>query len=128
MEKFGIDIKRMITALIIGAIFGAICAWATSTAPIPEEWLTIEFLIYVWYNRLILGFIVGYAENIKLIKSKYGNAAIRGAILGTILSVILVIIPGLPAISYLWAGTVYGIIIDIVATKFSKLDWINWVK
>ena len=58
----------------------------------------------------------------KFIESKYGNAAIRGAILGTTISIILVIIPGLPAISYLWAGTIYGIIIDIVATKFSKSD------
>jgi hypothetical protein len=122
MEKFGIDIKRMMTALILGATFGLFCAWATSTAPIPAEWLTIEFLIYIWYNRLILGFIIGYAENMKFIESKYGNAAIRGAILGTTISIILVIIPGLPAISYLWAGTIYGIIIDIVATKFSKSD------
>jgi hypothetical protein len=120
MEKFGIDLNRMLIALGLGAIFGAFCAWATSTAPIPAEWLTIEFLIYIWYNRLILGFIIGYAEKIKFIESKYGNAAIRGAILGTILSVILIIISGLPAISYLFAGTIYGIIIDVIATKFSK--------
>ncbi|MFX1258137.1 MAG: hypothetical protein ACFFAN_09775 [Promethearchaeota archaeon] len=120
MEKFGININRLIIALALGAFFGAICAWATSTAPIPAEWLTTEFLIYIWYNRLILGFIIAYADNLIFIENKYGNAAIRGAILGTILSVILVIIPGLPAISYLWAGTIYGIIIDLVATRFSK--------
>ena len=120
MEKFGININRMIIALALGTLFGAFCAWATSTAPIPAEWLTIEFLIYIWYNRLILGFIIAYADDIIFIENKYGNAAIRGAILGTILSVILVIIPGLPAISYLWAGTLYGIIIDLVATKFSN--------
>ena len=90
MEKFGIDIKRMMIALIIGAIFGAFCAYGTSTAPIPAEWRTVEFLIYIWYSRLMLGFIIGYAESIKFIESKYGNAAIRGAILGTIISVSLV--------------------------------------
>lgn len=120
MEKFGIEINRLIIAIALGALFGALCAWATSTAPIPAEWLTIEFLVYIWYNRLILGFMIAYADNLKFIKNKYGNAAIRGAILGTLLSVILVIIPGLSAISYLWAGTLYGIIIDLVATKFSK--------
>jgi hypothetical protein len=122
MEKFGINVNRMISALILGAIFGLFCAWATSTAPIPKEWLTLEFLIYIWYNRLILGFVIGFAENINFIKSRYSNAIIRGAIIGTIISVILVIIPGLAAISYLFAGTIYGIIIDVIATKFSKTE------
>jgi hypothetical protein len=122
MEKLGINVNRMISALILGAIFGLFCAWATSTAPIPKEWLTLEFLIYIWYNRLILGFVIGFAENINFIKSRYSNAIIRGAIIGTIISVILVIIPGLAAISYLFAGTIYGIIIDVIATKFSKTE------
>jgi hypothetical protein len=122
MKKFGINITRMVIALILGTLFGLFCAWATSTAPIPAQWLTIEFLIYIWYNRLILGFILGYAENITFIKRKYGNAIIRGAIIGTVISVIMVIIPGLAAISYLFAGTIYGIIIDILATKFSKSE------
>ncbi|MFX1392496.1 MAG: hypothetical protein ACFFAH_02875 [Promethearchaeota archaeon] len=120
MEKFGIDVNRMIIALIIGAVFGIFCAWATSQAPIPSAWLTIEFLIYIFYNRLILGFILGISDNIKIINSKYANAAIRGAIIGTIISVILIIIPGWAAISYLFSGIVYGVIIDLIATRFSK--------
>ena len=94
----------------------------TSQAPIPSEWLTIEFLIYIFYNRLMLGFVLGISDNIKLIENKYGNSAIRRAIIGTILSVILIIIPGWAAISYLFAGTIYGIIIDMIATRFSKSE------
>ena len=106
MEKFGIDVNRMVIALIIGAIFGIICVWGTSQAPNPGDWLTIEFLIYVWYNRLMLGFVLGISDKIEIIKSKYGNSALRGALIGTILSIILVIIPGWVAISYLFAGTI----------------------
>ena len=122
MEKFGINVNRMTIALVIGALFGIFCAWATSNAPIPAQWLTVEFLIYIWYNRLILGFVLGISDNIKIIKSKYGNSIVRGAIIGTIVSVILVIIPGWPAISYLFAGTIYGIVIDLIATKFGKSE------
>ena len=122
MEKIGINIFRLIIALIIGGLFGLYCAWATSTAPIPKEWLTLEFLIYIWYNRLILGFFIGIVEKIKIIENKYGNVIVRGAIIGTIISLSLVIIPGLAAISYLIAGIVYGIIIDVVVTKFGKIE------
>lgn len=118
-QKFGINVLRMIVCLILGAIAGLICAWGTSTAPISKSILTIGFLIYIWYNRLILGFIIGYADKIKIIKHELGNSIVRGAILGAILSVILIVIPGLAAVSYLYAGIIYGIIIDLIATKFA---------
>ena len=70
----------------------------------------------------MLGFVLGISDIVKFIKSKCGNSVIREAIIGTLISVILVIIPGWPAISYLFAGRIYGIIIDLVATRFSKSE------
>ncbi|MBD3253484.1 MAG: hypothetical protein GF383_00245 [Candidatus Lokiarchaeota archaeon] len=118
MKKLGIDIVRMAICLVLGAIAGVICAIGTATAPIPAELRTIEFLLYVWYNRLMLGFILGFADNITIIKNDYGNVIIRGAVIGGVFSLLMVIPAGISAISYLYAGIIFAIIIDLIATKF----------
>ena len=74
---------------------------------------------------MILGFVIGITENIILFKNKYGNPIIRGAVIGLILGMILIILPGLAAISYLITGILFGALIDLIATELapSQSEW-----
>lgn len=112
MENYGINTKRLIICLVLGAITGLFCAFATAAT----NKVSIEFMIYIWYNRLILGFVISIADKIKIIKNERGNSIIRGVILGILISMILIIIPGLAAISYLFAGIIFGALIDLIST------------
>jgi len=112
LEKFGLNIKRLMICLIFGALAGLYCAFATAAF----NRASLEYLIYIWYNRLILGFVISIADKITIIKNKRGNSIIRGAVIGGLLSIIVVIIPGLAAISYLFVGILFGALIDLIAT------------
>jgi hypothetical protein len=116
MGNIGINIKRMVITLILGLLAGIICAGGTVMGNNPNFQITIEYLIYLVYNRIILGLVIGLAENVKIIKHELANSIIRGALLGAIVSTILVIIPGLVAFSFVIAGIVFGIFIDLIAT------------
>ncbi|MFX0069739.1 MAG: hypothetical protein ACFFAO_01485 [Candidatus Hermodarchaeota archaeon] len=122
MTDIGINIKRMVITIVLGALAGLMCAYGTSTAPVPKEYLTMEFLVWVWYNRFILGFVLGIADHIRLLNNDIGNSAVRGAIIGAIISILMIIIPGVAAISYLFAGIVFGLLIDIIATKLAPTE------
>lgn len=116
MEKFGINIKRMIICLILGALAGVYCAFASAAF----NRISISYMIYLWYNRLILGFVISIAENITIINNKRGNSVIRGALIGFIISLIIIIISGLAAISYLIVGIIFGALIDLLATLLAS--------
>ena len=116
LENIGINSKRMIITLILGLLTGIICAGGTVMGNNPNFQITIEYVIYLVYNRIILGLVIGLAENIKIIKHELANSIIRGAVLGAIVSIILIIIPGLVAISFIIAGIIFGIFIDLIAT------------
>ena len=105
----------MIISLILGALGGVYCVIATAAF----NRVSIKFLVYIWYNRVILGFVIGIADNIILFKNKYGNPIIRGAVIGLILGIILIIIPGLAAISYLITGIIFGALFDLIATQMT---------
>jgi hypothetical protein len=115
LKKFGINIKRLIVCLILGALAGIYCAIGTALF----RRVSLEFLIYIWYNRVVLGFVISIADNINIIKNKYGNPIIRGALIGLIVGLILIIIPGVSAISYLIMGIFFGAVIDLIATLFA---------
>ena len=122
MGYIGINVKRMIITLILGLLAGIICAGGTVMGNNPNFQITIAYIIYLVYNRIILGFIIGLVENLKIIKHENGNSVVRGAVLGAIVSIILVIIPGLVAISFIIAGIVFGIIIDLIATMLCPTE------
>ena len=125
MGSVGINGKRMIIALILGALTGVICAIGTVIGNNPIFQISLMYLIYLWYNRLILGFVLGIADNVRIINHELGNSVIRGALIGAILSIILVIIPGLAAYSFILAGIVFGIIIDLIATKLAPSNSVS---
>ena len=110
------NIKRLVIALVVAAIFGAGCAYGTSTVEIPGFEMTMAYLLSIFYARLLIGFFVGLGDNVKLLKNKYGNAALRGAIFGIITSVVIAFYGG--ALIFIVAGVIYGIITDLLATRF----------
>ncbi|UCD04305.1 MAG: hypothetical protein JSW73_01555 [Candidatus Woesearchaeota archaeon] len=110
--------KRIAIAVLIAALFGAFCAYGTSTIEIPGFEMTVAYLSTIFYARLLLGVFVGIGDNIKILKGTYKNAALRGAIFGILTSIVISFYGG--AVTFIGAGIIYGIITDLLATRFSK--------
>ena len=104
--------KRMWVCLASGAILGVICIIGALVRSGFES--DLYFLFSLWYNRLIMGLVIGAAwKNLSLVKT-IG----RGALLGLIVSFAFYSSTGfLDLVSFL-AGIIYGIIIEYVAFKF----------
>jgi Na+/H+-dicarboxylate symporter len=116
------NIKRILIATIIGLACGLFCASGTMMAKRGEATfpVTAGILASIVYNRVLIGFVIGIGDSIKL------HSVWRGALIGAIITMAMSIISivdgdimgGLILIGF---GIVYGIIADIVATKFSKI-------
>jgi hypothetical protein len=114
----GINWKRMGTALLLAGFFGAGCAYGTSTVEIPGFVMTLEYLGTIFYSRLLIGLAIGLAGGVRLLKGNVANAALRGGILGAVVSVGISFYGG--AAVFITAGIVYGAITDVLATKLGK--------
>jgi hypothetical protein len=113
MEFAGyINTRRIKISLAFGVAAGAICLYGTLTG-IPGV-LTLPILAMIFYDRVLLGFVVGIAYGLRI------HPVLRGAIVGAVVSLIIAIPSGITGGALLMgAGVVYGIVTDIVATKFS---------
>ena len=111
------NLKRLMIALLVAGIFGLFCAYGTSTIQIEGFEITLPYLLTVFYARLLIGFFVGFGDNIELVKNKYQNAAVRGAMFGLITSIVIAFYGG--GEYFIIFGIVYGIITDVIATRFS---------
>lgn len=77
------------------------------------------FLAATWFNRVIMGLVIGLAGSVTLVKGEY-NFLVRGFLFGFLISFSLLIATDFRDVTGFIAGIVYGVIIDFVATKFSK--------
>jgi hypothetical protein len=111
-------IKRMLISLIVAALCGVFCAYWTSGVEIPGFEVTIPYLLTIFYNRLLMGFVIGLAGGIRILKKEFLNSIIRGIIIGAIVSIGISFYGG--AFAFISAGIVYGAITDILATKFDN--------
>jgi hypothetical protein len=109
--------KRLIIALIISALFGIFCAYGTSSVEIEGFEITLPHLLTIFYARLLIGFFVGIAEHIELLKNKYQNSVLRGAIFGIIASIVIAFYGG--GEIFIAFGIIYGVITDVISTRFS---------
>jgi hypothetical protein len=107
----------MILSLIIAGIFGVFCAYGTSTVEIPGFDITMPYLLTIFYSRLMIGLVIGLAENIQLLKKELLNSILRGAIFGAIVSVSISFYGG--GAIFMAAGIIYGLLTDFIATKLS---------
>jgi hypothetical protein len=108
-----LNTRRIKISVALGVVAGAICLYVTLTS-IPGV-LTLPVLATIFYDRVLLGFVVGIAYGLKI------HPFIRGAIIGAVVSLLIAIPSGIIGGALLMgAGIVYGMIIDLVATKFSR--------
>ncbi len=114
--------KRFLIATALGALFGAFCAYGTKMSSDAGELgfvATTGIIGSVFYNRLLIGVILGFMGRCK------PHPVIRGAIAGVIVSMGLGITPLLDGdpmgmVILVGAGTVIGIVIDVVTTWLTK--------
>jgi hypothetical protein len=109
--------KRIILAVSTGAVLGIFCIiGAGYRFGFSGNEL---FLFATWFNRLVMGIVVGLAGSLIFIRSPH-NFFIRGALLGLIISFSFYVSTGFRDATGFIAGIFYGIIIDYIATKFDK--------
>lgn len=109
--------ERIILAIITGALLGVFCIIGLSyRVGFSGNEL---FIFATWFNRLVMGVVIGLAGPLILIKNKF-NFLIRGAVLGLFISFSLYVSTGFKDSMGFVAGIFYGIIIDYIASKYSK--------
>ena len=119
------DYRRVGISIILGALLGILCIIGVG-GRVPGGFdANIMYLLGIWYNRVIIGLIVGFAGDMTIIKSEseknLANAAVRGLLLGFIISFATVFgKPDWIDLLGLLAGVGYGLIIDLVATYLQK--------
>ena len=108
--------KRLTLAVVTGAILGVFCiigvGWRVGFS--GNE----MYLFAMWYNRVVMGLLIGFASQLQIIKSDK-NWILRGLILGTVVTMAITFSTEFRDIPSLFAGIAYGLIIDFVATKYS---------
>ena len=117
------NIKRIILAIVIGAVLGIFCILGAGGR--VGGWPGNEILLIgLWYNRVIMGVIIGLAGDLLLIKkgknAKWVNAIIRGAILGLLIALQFYLSSNLLDLLSFLAGIMYGVIIDVISTLITQ--------
>lgn len=119
--------KRFLVAISLGLAFGVLCAWlASKNDPTIFSLKSSTFWTIVW-NRFLIGLMIAFAGAF-VRHPIFGFRCFpvfRGAILGAIVSLVIAFgiltMPIENVTMIFWAtigaGAIYGIIIDLVATK-----------
>ncbi len=107
--------RRLTLAVIMGAVLGVFCIIGVGNRiGIDGNEL---FLFAMWYNRVLMGLLIGLASGITFLRSNYDFIP-RGLILGLLVSLAITFTSGFIDWPSFFAGVVYGLIIDGVATKW----------
>lgn len=110
-------IKRLQLSIWSGAILGIICIIGIG---LRLGFAGNElFILATWVNRIIMGLVIGLAPAYKL-KNNLSKILFRGAFFGFIISGSLYLATDFYDTPGFIAGIVYGIIIEYVATRYSK--------
>lgn len=105
--------KRLRISLLVGAILGIFCIIGVGYRQGYSG--NALFLFAMWYNRIIMGLVIGLAGN--WLKDRY---IIRGLILGTLVTTAFYFSTEFRDWPGFLAGVGYGVIIDYFATKYSQ--------
>jgi hypothetical protein len=108
--------KRVLIAILTGAVLGIFCIIGVS---VRLGWSGNELFIFsTWLNRVIMGLVIGLAV-CSNIKGGSKKVLLRGAFLGLIISGSFYLATDFKDTPGFFAGIVYGMIIDYVATKYA---------
>ncbi|NLW89461.1 MAG: hypothetical protein GXY43_07065 [Clostridiaceae bacterium] len=103
--------KRLIVSLVCGAILGVFCIIGASIRFEGQaDWMN---LFSLWYNRLLMGLLIGMCVPCDKLISAIG----RGALLGLAVSFAFFATTGFTDIVSFLAGVVYGMIIEVVTYR-----------
>ena len=108
--------KRMGICIASGAILGMVCiAGAMIRSGFEKDAM---YLFAFWYNRLLMGVVIGLVGRTQVMPKAIG----RGALLGLLVSFAFYSSKGFDdAVGFL-AGIVYGIIIEYISFKYGAGD------
>ena len=106
--------KRMLVCIITGALLGVICIIGAQLRSGFER--DAVYLFSFWFNRLLLGIVIGLAWG----KLNTLQAIGRGAILGLLVSFAFYSSTGFEDVIGFMAGIVYGVIIEYAALKLGN--------
>lgn len=103
--------RRMKASVLTGAALGVVCIIGALIRSGGSS--GAAFLFALWFNRLLMGMVIGLMEDIK----ETPRLILRGAVTGLLVSFAFYSADGFgDAVSFL-AGIVYGVIIEMVARK-----------
>ena len=106
--------RRMLVCIITGALLGVVCiVGAQLRSGFAHD---VSFLFSFWFNRLLMGIVIGLAWS----KLNTMQAIARGAILGLLVSFAFYSSTGFADIIGFIAGIVYGVIIEYVALRLGE--------
>ena len=97
--------QRLIFGLLFGAILGVVCIVGAQIRSdfTQETWYLFAF----WYNRIILGLLIGVLSPVP-----FKKALIRGALIGLIVSFAFYSSTNFSDLTGFLAGIIYGVIIE----------------
>ena len=123
MQILMINIKRIGLGTLLGAILGIFCIIGAGSR--VGGWTGNEILLIgLWYNRVIMGLLIGFVGEFQLIKSekysKWLNPIMRGVIFGLLVSLQFYLSTVFLDLLTFLAGIMYGIIMDLVCTLITQ--------
>ena len=106
--------RRMAVSLIAGAILGVVCIIGATVR--AGGGLGAVYLFAFWYNRLLMGFVIGLLDGQK----KLPYLLLRGAVIGLVVSFAFYSSIGFGDPVGFIAGIVYGVLIEGAAFWFAR--------
>ena len=100
--------KRLLYGLILGAILGVVCIVGAQLR-MPNQ-LSTAYLFSFWYNRVLIGLVIGLFPKPKSLLI----GLLRGLLLGAVVSFAFFSATEFLDIMGFMAGLVYGVIIEVV--------------
>ena len=110
--------KKLWLAIITGGVLGIFCIiWGA----LRLGWQGNQLLIIsLWYNRLLMGFVIGLASGLVLMRGEL-NWLLRGAVLGLIVSAAYFLTTGAADWVPFLAGPIYGVVIEFILRRTEKI-------
>lgn len=103
--------SRMLLSLLAGTLLGVVCIVGASIR--SDAALEFSYALAFWYNRLLMGFVIGLMSDLPGL----GKALLRGAIVGLFVSFAFYSATGFGDPVGFLAGLLYGIIMEYVAFR-----------
>jgi hypothetical protein len=107
--------RRLMISILTGAILGILCIIGGSLRAGGFAGNEL-FLGALWYNRVIMGLVIGLAGEWRWGRGPL-NAMLRGLVLGFLISLAFYLSSGGQDSIALFAGAVYGVILELVLQR-----------